>query len=139
MRAVFADAGYWIALLYPRDVLHEKAKAVSAALGPVRIATTEMVITECLNSLADQGGSLRRAVVALVARLRSDPNTLVVPQTSKLFQEALALYSGRIDKEWGQTDCASFHTMHQMRVTEALTHDRHFAQAGFRALLRDDG
>jgi predicted nucleic acid-binding protein len=27
--------------------------------------------------------------------------------------------------------------MEQQKITEALTHDRHFEQAGFRALLRE--
>ena len=26
MRTLFADSGYWIALLHPRDQMHERAK-----------------------------------------------------------------------------------------------------------------
>jgi predicted nucleic acid-binding protein len=33
-------------------------------------------------------------------------------------------------------DCFSFVVMTDHRVSEALTNDRHFEQAGFRALLR---
>ena len=139
MRTVFADAGYWIALLNPRDSLHDKAEALSASLGSHRIATSEMVLTECLNFYAEMGEGPRKAVVALVERVRSAPNTVVVPQTSKLFQQGLSLYAGRPDKKWSQTDCASFEAMRAMEITEALAHDRHFVQAGFRALLRDDG
>ena len=139
MRTVFADSGYWIALLNPRDALHEKAKAVSASLGPVRYATSEMVLTECLNYFADQGEHLRAMVATLVQQVREDPNTVVVPQTSVQFQGALSSYAARNDKAWSHTDCASFNTMHDMAITEALAHDRHFTQAGFRALLREDG
>lgn len=49
MRRVFADAGYWIALLNARDGLHAKALEVSATLGRSRIVTSEMVLTEVLN------------------------------------------------------------------------------------------
>jgi len=48
---------------------------------------------------------------------------------------AVALYSSRPDKDWGVTDCASFVTMKDRAITEALTVDRHFEQAGFCALL----
>jgi predicted nucleic acid-binding protein len=43
MRTVFADAGYWIALVNPDDDLHHRAKSVSASLAPLRIVTSEMV------------------------------------------------------------------------------------------------
>jgi len=37
MERVFADTGYWIALLNPRDDLHEQALAASRDLGPKQI------------------------------------------------------------------------------------------------------
>ncbi len=47
------------------------------------------------------------------------------------------LYCQRNDKNWGIVDCISFIVMEEGRITEALTTDIHFQQAGFRALLRD--
>jgi uncharacterized protein len=58
-----------------------------------------------------------------------------VPLTDTLLQEAMTLYSERGDKNWGLTDCVSFVLMRQEGVTEALTADVHFRQAGFRAML----
>ena len=55
MQSVFADAGYWIALLNPRDNLHAKAREVSISLGEFRIVTSEMVLTEVLNAFASRG------------------------------------------------------------------------------------
>lgn len=69
MRRVFADAGYWIALLNPKDALHAKALAVSAKLDEARIVTSEMVLTEVCNSFAGKGESLRNAASALVDRI----------------------------------------------------------------------
>ena len=48
----------------------------------------------------------------------------------------LVLLSTRPDKEWSLTDCASIALMNARRISEALASDRHFEQAGFRALLR---
>jgi len=137
MRAVFADSSYWIALLNSGDALHEKATRVSKSLGRIRMVTSEMVLAELLNDSGGRGEAVRRAAVQLVERLRRNPNLSIVPQSSLQFQDALSLYSERTDKTWGLTDCASFRIMDRDGLTRALTHDRHFVQAGFQALLRD--
>lgn len=137
MRNVFADTGYWIALLNPRDELHTRAKEVSISLSPLAIITSEMVLTELLNSFAARGIHLRQAASALIEQLYNDPNTTVIPQTSIQFKAALSLYSQREDKAWSHTDCSSFYIMQQTGITEALAYDKHFEQAGFKALLRD--
>ena len=43
--------------------------------------------------------------------------------------------TARMDKEWGLTDCVSFVVMQERNLTQALTTDRHFSQAGFADLL----
>lgn len=136
MRSLFVDSSYFLALLNPRDALHERARLLSASLGFVRLVTSEMVLAECLNSLAGQGTLLRGAAVELVQRLREDPEVQIVPGSGFRFYLALDLYAARSDKGWSHTDCASFQIMEEGGVREALTHDRHFEQAGFRALLR---
>jgi predicted nucleic acid-binding protein len=68
--------------------------------------------------------------------LELDDNVTVLPLTEELYQSALNLYSSRMDKEWGMIDCVSFIVMKQVYVTEALTSDRHFEQAGFIPLMR---
>ena len=50
---------------------------------------------------------------------------------------ALALYRDRADKTWGMTDCISFVVMRDHNLSDALTADRHFAQAGFAPLMLD--
>jgi predicted nucleic acid-binding protein len=42
----------------------------------------------------------------------------------------------RPDKEWSLTDCNSFVVMQHEGISEALTGDHHFEQAGFVALLK---
>jgi predicted nucleic acid-binding protein len=46
------------------------------------------------------------------------------------------LFAARSDKEWSLTDCISFVLMQQEQISEALTADHHFEQAGYLALLK---
>jgi uncharacterized protein len=56
--------------------------------------------------------------------------------SAELFARSLELYEQRLDKDWSQTDCASFLIMQQYQIAEALAYDKHFEQAGFIALMR---
>jgi predicted nucleic acid-binding protein len=136
MKSIFADAGYFMALLNPKDDLHPKAKFVSTTLEQSRVITSEMVLVEVLAFYADKGPLLRDAAADTATQLCNNPNVTVVPQTSLQFRAALDLYRARSDKEWSLVDCASVLIMQSEKLAEALTHDRHFEQAGFKALLR---
>jgi len=138
MRGVFADTGYWIALVNPNDGLHRKAKEVSQQLGALTLVTSDMVLVEVLNMFAERGTHLRQAAVATVQAVAADPGIEVVPQTRRLFRDAYDLYRTRSDKDWSLTDCASFVIMDERQIGDALTYDGNFVQNGYRALLRDD-
>ena len=136
MNAVFADAGYWIALFNPRDQLHTQALTIGTTLQGRPIITSQMVLTEFLNHYAALGQPFRQRAVQVVRSLQDDPDVEIVPQTAAQFTAALTRYAQRPDKEWGLTDCASFLIMQEQSITEALAHDDHFSQAGFIPLLR---
>ena len=74
----------------------------------------------------------------LLYALEHDPSVEVLPLSEALFRQGFGLYRQRLDKEWGLTDCISFMVMQERGITEALTADHHFRQAGFLALLAGD-
>lgn len=133
---VFADTSYWIALLNPRDTLHGKALTVSQQLRLTPIVTSEMVLVELLNSFSDLGLALRETAADAVELLRERAQVKIVPQTTSQFETSLHVYRKASDKGWSITDCASFQIMQESGIRIALTHDRHFVQAGYEALLR---
>lgn len=137
MRFIFADTGYWVALLNPGDNLHQKAIHLEQSLQPVHVVTSEMVLTEVLNDFSKRGEYLRDVASELIRDLRSHPNTTIIPQTSQQFEQAFIFYTQRKDKQWSHTDCVSFNIMEENGITEALAYDKHFAQAGFTALMRN--
>ena len=77
MKTVFADAGYWVAAVHPREDLHDKALQVSSSLGPHLIVTSEMVLSEFAAYFSDKGPRLRQAVVDLIRSIRANPNSRV--------------------------------------------------------------
>jgi predicted nucleic acid-binding protein len=136
MTSIFADTSYWIALLNPRDALHNKALSVSTKFSATRIITSEMVLVELLNSFSEGDSRSRRAAARLAEILRATARVNVVRQTPEQFEAALQGYKRADDKNWSITDCASFQIMERERIRSAFTHDRHFSQAGYEALLR---
>jgi uncharacterized protein len=60
----------------------------------------------------------------------------VEPDIREAFADAFKLYQDRPDKDWSLTDCSSFLIMRRYGIDSALTHDKHFKQAGFSALLK---
>lgn len=133
MNVVFADTSYYVAMLSPRDELHDKAIELMRGFTGLTV-TTEQVLTETGNWFAASGE--RDAFVVLLETIRADPTTTVVWSQREVFDAGLRLYAARRDKEWSLTDCVSFVVMKERGLTDALTADRHFDQAGFKALLR---
>ena len=133
----FLDASYAIALASASDQRHEQAVRLAQRLEAeqARLVTTRAVVLEIGNALSRR--RYRQAAVALIDSLERDIRVEVVPLSEALYQQAWTLFRQRPDKEWGLTDCASFVLMQDRGITEALTADRHFRQAGFRALLLD--
>lgn len=133
---VFLDTAFAIALSSSGDGFHSVALALADGLetSPSRIVTTRAVLMEIGNALSKQ--RYRPAAVELLLSLENDPKVEIVPVSGDLYAEAFKLFSERTDKEWGLVDCVSFVVMKDRGITDALTSDDHFRQAGFNALMR---
>jgi predicted nucleic acid-binding protein len=130
--APFADTGYFLALVNPRDALHSSARSWCGALDQP-IVTTSWVVQELADGLC--APATRATFVRIFASMEADPETTIIPFEAALGRRGLDLYARRPDKAWSLTDCISFVVMSERGMTEALTGDHHFEQAGFRALL----
>jgi len=132
VNTLFADTYYFLALLNKGDAAHSKAVALSEKVTNP-IITTVWILTEVADALSAPG--FRPQFVQLLAALRADPFCTIVSPSLSLFEAGVALYAERPDKHWTLTDCISFVVMRKQAITEALTGDRHFEQAGFSPLL----
>jgi len=131
---VFADTVFLIAYFNRRDHLHEMAERAVEDIEDAML-TTEFVLLEFADACA--GRDLRGLFQAAHESLRASYNVEIVGLSSQLFDRGCRLYRSRPDKDWSLTDCTSFVVMEERGLSEALTADHHFEQAGFRALLRD--
>ena len=135
MATYLADTSFWIGLSSKRDQHHHRAVAWHQfVIGTeINIVTTDAVLFEWLNALADV--STRRVAAESCLRVRADAHIEVVPFQAELMVSAIELYRGRPDKNWSLTDCLSFVVMDRRGLTEALTTDHDFEQAGLKALM----
>ena len=135
MSSTFLDTGFFLALVLEDDSLHKRAIAWQRALGG-KLLTTEFVLLEVADALVQPG--VREFADALFEMAYGDPIITLVRADPKLVEACYELFRSRMDKRWSLTDCISFNVMRERGITDALTHDHHFEQAGFRALLRHD-
>jgi uncharacterized protein len=135
---LFLDTSYTYALVNRRDEWHEQAVRWRRELAEERrkLITTQLIIVEIADGLASI--RFRDQALEIIKALQSSPLVEVVPLTSDLLADAIDLYSRRSDKDWGLTDCVSFVVMSDRGLMESLTVDKHFQEAGFRALLREN-
>lgn len=128
MKTIFGDTYYFLAVGSDRDQGHQQALQYAARYTG-QIVTTEWVLTELADALSSP--AQRPRFLNLIELINADENWIIVESSHALFQRGMALFSQRPDKSWSLTDCISFVVMQEHDITEALTADRHFEQAGF--------
>jgi len=132
---VFLDTVFVQALLNRADHFHAQSVSLFQKFTTyTEIWTTEAVLTEIANALSvlNRAGAVRFLDGAYHA-----PNVKIAAIDTGLFHRALDLYRRRSDKEWGMTDCISFVVMQEQGISNALTADHHFEQAGFNLLMEN--
>jgi predicted nucleic acid-binding protein len=131
MKGLFTDTAGWMACADAADPAH--AKAVQArdawlAEGGV-LVTTDYVQDETL--------TLIRKRLGLAA---AEAWWMQVEDSTRLrwewvgmarVEKARELFFRFRDKEYSFTDCTSFIVMKELKLKQALTSDKHFAQMGF--------
>jgi predicted nucleic acid-binding protein len=131
---IFLDTLFVIALVNRRDQYHQQASELSEQFEGYPCLTTDAVLLEIGNALAK---GYKHEAIEIIEEFLHSEETEIVHLTPELFQQAFELYQTYQDKEWGLIDCVSFVVMRKKGVSQALTFDRHFVQAGFQVLMRE--
>lgn len=136
MTKVFVDTSAWIALINLDDDWNEQAKKVKLKLQQdnCSLVTSDFVFLEVADALT--APKIRSRTINFINRLKSLSGLEVISINQSLLDAGWQLYSHRLDKDWGLTDCINFVIMQQQGITLAFTSDKHFEQAGFTRLLK---
>lgn len=134
MKAVFVDTAGWMACADAADPAHASSVAArdTALAESHLLVTTDFVVDETLTLVR-----LRLGLAAAEAWWRQIDGSQRLRWEridSERFDKARALFFQYRDRDFSFTDCTSFAVMRELRLTQALTTDRHFRQAGFRML-----
>lgn len=122
-----------IAWINTRDAAHQSVRSyLDAYTG--KIVTTEWILLEFADAFSL--ASSKPFAIEAIKRIHRLPMFLVVDFAPAVYQAGFDLYEARPDKDWSLTDCISFAVMTERGLTDALTADRHFEQAGFRAVFK---
>jgi uncharacterized protein len=125
---IFVDTLFVVALINQRDQYHQQASELADSLETYPLITTDAVLLEVGNALAR---NYKDEAVEIIEQFFASDEVEIVRLTPELFAQAFTLYKTHQDKAWGLVDCISFVIMKQAGISQALTFDQHFVQAGF--------
>ncbi len=130
---VFVDTFALIAWLNPRDNAHALVTDYLDRFTG-RLVTTEWVLMELADALS--APEARSTAAAFLQTVRADSLFDIAGYFPAVYQAGFDLFAARPDKTWSLTDCISFGVMRERGLSDALTADHHFVQAGFRAVFK---
>lgn len=130
---LFVDTAGWAYYLDRQDTLHPLILAlVQHTVKQKRyLITTNYIITELVALLSSRYHLPRQQVITAINALKTDTAVEIVHIEQSIDDEAWALLEARLDKKWSLVDASSFVVMKRFSITQALTTDHHFSQAGF--------
>lgn len=129
---MLVDTSGWLCVLDERDRRHGEAERLFLAAR--RLVTHSFVIAELVPLATKRGFSRSRALV-FIEELLDDTTIQIVWVDDLLTKAANRLLRSHDDKRWSLCDAVSFVIMSEEGISEALTTDRDFEQAGFVKLL----
>lgn len=134
-REVFIDTSGLYALVNRKDSHHAAARAVVERLirAGRRFVASDYIVAESVN-LANARGGLRVAVRVLDLIEQSTAIRLEWIASTR-FDATKTFFRKHADHAYSFTDCTSFVLMRELKISQALTTDRHFSEAGFNVLL----
>jgi predicted nucleic acid-binding protein len=134
MKALFVDTAGWMACADTADPAHAGCCAArdGALEAGQTLVTTDYVVDETLTLLRFRLGL--RAVEAWWQQVDRSARLRWERIDSERFEKARQLFFEYRDKDFTFTDCTSFVIMREVRLTHAMTTDRHFRQMGFQVV-----
>lgn len=130
---MFIDTSGWFCIFDLRDNRHTEALSL---YGSADSRVTHSFVLAEFVALTKARKGHRSEMLEFLSNLMGDAEINVVWVDEALNYRAVELLKRRLDKSWSLCDAVSFILMNDRQISEALTTDRDFEQAGFVKLLR---
>lgn len=133
-REAFVDTSALYALIDRKDARHSAmAERVQRLLGSRRsLVTTDYVVCEAVNLANNRAG--HHVGVRILELIERSAAVRVEWIGSLRFEATKSFYRRHSDHRYSFTDCTSFMVMRELRISDVLTTDEHFTEAGFEIL-----
>jgi uncharacterized protein len=133
-REAFLDTPVLYALIDKRDAHHLAARGLVGTLlrAQRRLVTSDYIVTEAINLANARGGT--HVALRILDLLERTAGIRLEWIGSLRFEATKAFFRKHAHHRYSFTDCSSFVLMRKLKVTDALTTDHRFSEAGFRIL-----
>ena len=131
MTGLFVDTAGWIACADRSDPAYDGCRAARdwAMRSGQMLVTTDFVVDETLTLMRVRLGL--SVAETWWRQIEGSRRVRWERISQERFDRALELFFRHRDKGYSFTDCASFAVMRELKLTTALTTDKHFKQMGF--------
>lgn len=131
---VFVDTSGLYALVNRQDAHHTAARDTVASVvrGGRRLVVTEYVVSETVTLARVRGGA--HVAVRVLDLVDQSAGIRIEWIGASRFDAVKAFARRHADHDYSFVDCASFVVMRELKLSEALTTDGHFKEAGFEPL-----
>lgn len=136
MKHIFVDTAALIALGNKQDIFYHSAnqKLQELIKNQTQFISSEFVIAEFCNAFSRV--KFRSTAVQTVNSIYQSKAWTIISVNQELMSKSLALFAKMQDKEWGLVDCSSIVIAREKQLDAIFTTDKHFEQAGFEILLK---
>ena len=128
---IFIGTSGYYSLLIKIDNMHKRAGNIllKAAENKIRFATTDYILDEIVTLLKVRGHD--HLISELFVSIFTSKACRVEWMDQDRFMSTKSYFLKHRDHHWSFTDCFSFVVMKELGLTEALTKNKHFREAGF--------
>jgi predicted nucleic acid-binding protein len=135
---IFTDTSGWASFFIRTEPFHHRSVELLDELRKDRriAVTTKYVIAELIALLTSPLRIPRPEQIGILDAISGATWVDVIHIDRERDRDGLHLFKAYPDKTWSLVDCCSFAVMRAHGMTDALTNDRHFEQAGLICLLK---
>lgn len=137
-RRVFVDTQGWVEMFHAAALHHAQALQFlqDARANQWAMVTSNMILSELTPLLRSRNFRLTQPqILQLITVIRALPDLAVIHVDVSLDEQAWNLLYANPQHPWSHVDATSMVLMRHVGISEIVTADHHFLQAGFRILL----